>query len=129
MDSTVSSQPLVQFTFVKHEGRITQIATNHPAINHFLELIQLNRASNTWLNYAHDLKLFFRVIRKPPESVTRADCVTFMQHQAQAGWSIVLQSLLGLFAEGHLLDEGCLSHGTLLGKAGIDWPSSSRTST
>ena len=65
MDPTVSPQLTVQFTFVKREGRITEISTNHPALNHFLDLLKLNRAYNTWLNYAHDLKLFFAVIHKP----------------------------------------------------------------
>jgi site-specific recombinase XerD len=111
MDLTVSSQPLVQFTFEKHEGRITEIATDHPGINHFLELIHLNRAYNTWLNYAHDLKCFFRVIGKPPETVSRADCVTFMKHQAQAGCSTAtvnrrLAAVSSLFNELQLLDPG-----------------------
>jgi site-specific recombinase XerD len=109
MDLTVFPEPMVQFTFVKHEGRLSEIATNHPAINHFLELIRLNRAYNTWLNYGHDLKLFFRVIAKPPESVTRADCLTFMKHQAQAGCSAAtinrrLAAVSSLFNELQLLE-------------------------
>ena len=109
MDLTVSPEPLVQFTFVKHEGRVTKIATNHPAINHFLELIHLNRAYNTWLNYGHDLKLFFGVISKPPETVTRSDCLTFMKQQAQAGCSGAtinrrLAAVSSLFNELQLFD-------------------------
>jgi len=109
MDLTVSPQPLVQFTFVRHEGRITEIGTNHPALTHFLELIRLNRAYNTWLNYGHDLKLFFQVIGKPPEGVTRSDCLTFMKQQAQAGCSGAtinrrLAAVSSLFNELQLLD-------------------------
>lgn len=115
MDVTVSPEPRVQFTFVKHEGRITEIETNHPALTHFLKLIRLNRAYNTWLNYAHDLKLFFRLISKPPEAVTRADCLTFMKQQTQAGCSTAtinrrLAAVSSLFNELHLLEPERYPH-------------------
>ncbi len=111
LNLTVSPKLKVQFTFVKHEGRLREIATNHPGINHFLELIRLNRAYNTWLNYGHDLKLFFRVIAKPPETVNRADCLTFMKQQTQAGCSAAtlnrrLAAVSALFNELQLLDPG-----------------------
>ncbi|NTU63080.1 MAG: hypothetical protein HGB05_06680, partial [Chloroflexi bacterium] len=44
----------VQFTIVRAAGKVTDCRTTSPEINHFLDLIKLTRAYNTWLNYAYD---------------------------------------------------------------------------
>jgi site-specific recombinase XerD len=79
-----TSEP-VHFTIVRVGGQVTDCHTTSPEINHFLDLIKFNRAYNTWLNYTYDLKIFFEVIPKPPQAVTRQDCVAFLKHQQQAG--------------------------------------------
>jgi integrase/recombinase XerD len=109
MSSNAIVRPVVCFTFVRQEGQITDISTNAPFINHFLDLVKMSRAYNTWISYAHDLKVFFEVIPKPPETITRVDCVTFMKHQDQAGCSDAtinrrLAAVSSLFNELRLLD-------------------------
>jgi len=75
----------VRFTFTRQAGQVIDCTTTSPAINHFLDVVKLNRARNTWLNYAHDLKVFFEVVRKPPEAVERPDCLTFIDQQQRRG--------------------------------------------
>lgn len=109
MSSNTHIEPAVRFTIVREEGRVTDISTNVPTINHFLDLIKMNRAYNTWVSYAHDLNIFFKAIPKPPESITRADCLAFMKGQAEAGCSDAtinrrLAAVSSLFNELHLLD-------------------------
>jgi integrase/recombinase XerD len=84
MDASSPIDPPVQFTFVYANGKLTSCTTNAPLINHFLAVVQMNRAYHTWVNYAHDLKVFFTSIPKAPETVTRQDCVEFMQQQHAA---------------------------------------------
>lgn len=77
----------IRFTFVRTQGQPSEIYTNSPWVNHFLDLIKLNRARNTWVNYAHDLKQFFGCARKPLGQIDRRDCLAFMKQQRQAGLS------------------------------------------
>lgn len=99
----------VRFTFTWQEGRITDITTNSPPINHFLGFLQLSRAYNTWVNYGQDLKAFFSVVSKPPEEVARADCLVFMKDQTQSGYADAtlnrrLAAVSSLFSELSLFD-------------------------
>jgi len=110
MSSDPSFEPAVQFTFVREGGQVTDISTNDPAVNHFLDLVKMKRSYNTWISYAHDLKTFFTVILKSPEAITRADCLTFMKQQDQAGCSDAtinrrLAAISSLFSELHLVDS------------------------
>ena len=114
MSSSTGIRPAVGFTFVRQEGQITDISTNAPLVNHFLDLVNMSRAHNTWVSYAHDLKVFFEVIAKPPQAVTRADCVAFMKQQDRAGCSDAtinrrLAAVSSLFNELHLLDPAHFS--------------------
>lgn len=111
MSTETSAAPVVRFTFVRENGRIVKITTDSPPIQHFLDLLQVSRARNTWVSYAHDLKTFFEVLPKGPEGITRADCVAFMQQQHEAGCSEAtinrrLAAVSSLFNELHLLDPG-----------------------
>lgn len=109
MGPSASVKPAVRFTIVRCEGHVTDISTSSPLVNHFLDLIKMSRAQNTWVSYAHDLKIFFEVIPKPPRTITRADCVAFMKQQDQVGCSDAtinrrLAAISSLFNELHLLD-------------------------
>lgn len=109
MSSVESTGVCVHFTITRHEGHIADIQTNSPEINHFLDMIKMSRAYNTWVSYAYDLKAFFHAIPKSPQAVTRHDCVTFMQQQEQGGCSDAtinrrLAAVSSLFSELHLLD-------------------------
>ena len=111
MDEKVSEvRSEVRFTFTWQEGRVTDITTDSPSVNHFLDLLQLSRAYNTWVSYGQDLKMFFSVVQKPPEAVTREDCLVFMREQDQSGYSDAtinrrLAAVSLLFNELTLLDS------------------------
>jgi site-specific recombinase XerD len=87
MKATALSESVIRFTITQEKGRVTAVSTNSPGVNHFLDFLQMSRAYNTWVSYAHDLQIFFQVILKPLEAITRADCLTFMQQQDTAGCS------------------------------------------
>lgn len=87
MSADSSIEPAVQIRIVWERGRVVQVTTTSPLVTHFLELMQTSRAYHTWVNYAHDLKVFFQVIPKTPEAITRADCLAFMKQQGQAGYA------------------------------------------
>jgi site-specific recombinase XerD len=104
-----SSSGNVQFTVSRAHGRIVEVQTDSPEINHFLRVIKLSRAYNTWLNYALDLKAFFAVVQQPLASVGRPECLTFIEQQDRQGLSRAtvnrrLAALSSLFNELHLLD-------------------------
>lgn len=108
IDVTYAEAP-VRFTFTWRESRVTDITTNSPPINHFLDLLQLSRAYNTWVSYGQDLKVFFTVVPKPPEEVTRTDCLAFMRNQVQSGCANAtinrrLAAISSLFNELSLLE-------------------------
>jgi len=98
----------IQFALTYKRGKLVDCATSSALINHFLEVIKLSRAYNTWVSYVHDLKAYFEVIPKTPETVTRADCLAFMKQQQEAGLSPAtlnrrLAALSSLFKELQLL--------------------------
>jgi site-specific recombinase XerD len=103
------TEPVIRFTITQEKSRVTAVSTNSSVVNHFLDLIKLSRAYNTWVSYAYDLKLFFEVIPKLPEAITRSDCLVFMQQQAAAGCSAAtinrrLAALSSLFNELQVCD-------------------------
>jgi site-specific recombinase XerD len=107
--------PGVHFTVVRAGGKIVDVQTTSPEINHFLRLLKLSRAHNTWLNYALDLKLFFSVVQLPPQSVGRSECLTFIEQQDREGRADAtinrrLAAVSSLFDELHLLDPQRFPH-------------------
>jgi integrase/recombinase XerD len=86
---------------------VVRVTTNSSLVNHFLDLMQTTRAHNTWVNYAHDLKVFFQVIPKSPEMITRSDCLDFIQQQSQAGYADATINRR-LAAVSSLFNEMCL---------------------
>ena len=87
MNTAVSDERAVRFSIIWKEGKVMDVTSTSPLVNHFLDLVRTTRAHNTWVNYAHDLKLFFREIPKPVEKITRRDCLAFMKQQDQAGFA------------------------------------------
>jgi len=109
MSTNVSIEPVIHFTIVWEKGRVIDVSTNSASVDHFLDLVKMSRAYNTWLNYAYDLKVFFQVIPKSPEAITRADCLAFMKQQDEAGLSDAtinrrLAAVSSLFNELQLLE-------------------------
>jgi len=104
-----SSEAGVQFTITRAGGQIVDVQSTSPEINHFLRLVKLSRAHNTWLNYALDLKLFFCIVRVLPHQVGRPECLLFMEQQDGAGRADAtinrrLAAVSSLFDELQLLD-------------------------
>jgi site-specific recombinase XerD len=105
----------IQITVVRAGGKIVDVQTSSPEITHFLRVLKLSRAHNTWLNYALDLKLFFRIVQVSPEMVGRSECLTFIEHQvresrADATINRRLAAVSSLFDELHLLDPQRFPH-------------------
>ena len=99
----------VQFTVIRAHGQIVDVQTDSPEINHFLRVVQLSRAYNTWLSYALDLKTFFAVVQQPLAAIGRSECLTFMEHQdrdgrARATVNRRLAAVAALFNELQVLD-------------------------
>ena len=87
MSTDISIEPAVCFTITWENSKVVTVTTNSPLVNHFLDLMQVSRTYNTWVNYAHDLKVFFQVIPKSVETIARADCLDFMKQQSQEGYA------------------------------------------
>lgn len=109
MDMVKPDEPKIEFTIQWEAGHMVTVTTNSPAINHFLDYIKLTRTYHTWVNYTHDLKLFFTIVGKQPTAVTRSDCLDFMRQQVQAGYTNAtinrhLAAVSSLFNELHVLD-------------------------
>lgn len=107
--------PDVRFTVVRVGGQIVDVQTTSPEINHFLRLLKLSRAHNTWLSYALDLKLFFSIVQVLPEQVGRPECLTFVEQQDREGRADAtinrrLAAVSALFDELHLLDPERFPH-------------------
>jgi len=104
----VANQPVI--IAIRYEHSITiEVTTNSPLIDHFLQKVKLSQSVHTWLNYAHDLKIFFTIVALPLEHIDRQSCVRFMEHQTRAGFSSLtinrrLAAISSLFTELHLLD-------------------------
>lgn len=87
MSNDSLNSPTVLFSIVREKDQVIDISTTSPFVNHFLDLMKISRAYNTWVSYAQDLKVFFQTIPKLPETITRADCLEFMKRQDEAGCS------------------------------------------
>ncbi|MCD4802545.1 MAG: tyrosine-type recombinase/integrase [Anaerolineales bacterium] len=87
MKSNVSRNQSVDITFRWENGHLVKVITKYPHIDHFLNLIKTTRSYNTWVNYAHDLKVFFTYVPKPPIMISRKDCVEFIMQQDKEGYS------------------------------------------
>jgi integrase/recombinase XerC len=109
MSANGSIESTVLSAIFRERGRVTRVSTNSRSVNHFLDLVKMSRAYNTWVSYSYDLQVFFRVIPKLPEAITRSDCLAFMKQQDEAGCSDAtinrrLATLSSLFNELQLLD-------------------------
>ena len=115
MTAEASGSAAIQFTVIRAGGKIVDVQTSSPEINHFLRLLKLSRAHNTWLNYALDLKLFFSIVQRLPEQVGRPECLTFIEQQDREGRADAtinrrLAAVSPLFDELHLLDSERFPH-------------------
>jgi len=87
MSADISIKPAICVTITWQNSQVVSVTTNSLRVNHFLDLMRTSRAHNTWVNYAHDLKVFFQVIPKSLENITRTDCLQFMKQQSRDGYA------------------------------------------
>jgi site-specific recombinase XerC len=66
------------------QGKLIRLTLGIPQVDSFLEMIRASFSYNTWINYAHDLKIFVNVIGKPVLDVTAADIFYFIQQQQRS---------------------------------------------
>jgi site-specific recombinase XerD len=105
----ITDQP-VQVTIVYEHSTMVKASTNSPLIDHFLQKVKLSQSVHTWINYAHDLRVFFQAAPMSLDQVDRKMCVCFMELQKQAGLSSLtinrrLAAISSLFAELNLIDS------------------------
>ena len=53
----------------------------YPLLDDYLAFVGARAPHNTWLAAAYDLKVFFRVVPKPPTEVATADVLAFIEAQ------------------------------------------------
>ena len=99
----------VEITIEYAHSTMVAVSTNCSFVDHFLRKVKMCQARNTWINYAHDLKIFFAALHQPLEHIDRCSCLRFMEIQDQAGLSSLtinrrLAAVSSLFMELNLLD-------------------------
>lgn len=65
-------------------GQLSRLSLGVTLVDEYLDFLRCRCRPNTWLNYAHDLKVFFNAIDKPVSDVSTADVFRFIQCQQQA---------------------------------------------
>src|SRR5579885_2030543 len=99
----------VHVSIVYEHSRMVEVSTNSPLVDHFLRKVKMSASAHTWINYAHDLKVFFSTLALPLEQITRQSCLAFIEAQDRAGLSSLtinrrLAAVSSLFTELNLLD-------------------------
>lgn len=64
-------------------GQLYRLSLGLDLADKYLEFLHSRCCPNTWINYAHDLKVFFNTIQKSVLAVTTSDVLQFMQFQTQ----------------------------------------------
>lgn len=77
----------IQIHIRYEHGNMVSVSTNSPLIDHFLRKTKMSRSVHTWINYTHDLKVFFSTLCLPLERIDRKVCVQFIEHQDHLGLS------------------------------------------
>jgi site-specific recombinase XerC len=63
------------------DSHLVRLSVGIPLVDDYLEFLHCHARPNTWLNYAHDLKVFFSLVDKPVPAVTTSDVFRFMERQ------------------------------------------------
>lgn len=65
------------------DGRLCHLSIGLDLVDDYLDFLRCRCRLNTWLNYAHDLKIFFNIVDKPVAEVSTADVFCFIRCQSQ----------------------------------------------
>lgn len=64
-------------------GQLFRLSIGLDLIDDYLDFLRCRCRPNTWLNYAHDLKIFFNTVDKPVDEVSMDDVFRFIRCQSQ----------------------------------------------
>jgi integrase/recombinase XerD len=70
-----------QVTRAYRDGQLVKLSLGLDLVDDYLDFLRCRCRPNTWINYAHDLKVFFTAVNKPVNAITTADVFHFMQLQ------------------------------------------------
>jgi integrase/recombinase XerD len=62
-------------------GQLIRLWLGMELVDEYLGFLKCRCRPNTWLNYAHDLKVFFNIVDKPVTNITPQDIFDFIQEQ------------------------------------------------
>jgi site-specific recombinase XerD len=65
------------------DGQLCRLSIRLDLVDDYLDFVRCRCRPNTWLNYAHDLKIFFNIVDKPAIEVSTADVFRFIRCQSQ----------------------------------------------
>ena len=65
-----------------HDGRLCRLSIGLDLVDDYLDLLRCRCRLNTWLNYAHDLKIFFNTVDKPVAEVSTSEVFRFIRCQS-----------------------------------------------
>jgi integrase/recombinase XerD len=65
------------------DGQLCRLSIGLDLLDDYLDFLRCRCRPNTWLNYAHDLKIFFNLVDKPVTEVSTADVFHFIRCQSQ----------------------------------------------
>jgi site-specific recombinase XerD len=63
------------------QGQLCRLWLGLELVDEYLDFLRCRCRPNTWISYAHDLKVFFSIVDKPVSEVTTADVFRFMELQ------------------------------------------------
>ena len=66
-----------------HDGQLCRLSIGLHPVDDYLDFLRCRCRPNTWLNYAHDLKIFFNTVDKPVTEVSTADVFRFIRCQSR----------------------------------------------
>jgi len=64
------------------DGQLCRLSIGLDPVDDYLDFLRCRCRPNTWLNYAHDLKIFFNTVDKPLTEVSTADVFRFIRCQS-----------------------------------------------
>ena len=62
-------------------GQLYRLWLGVELVDEYLDFLKCRCRPNTWLNYAHDLKVFFNIVDRPVTNITPQDIFHFIQEQ------------------------------------------------
>jgi hypothetical protein len=65
------------------DGQLCRLSIGLDLVDDYPDFLRCRCRPNTWVNYAHDLKIFFNTVGKPVAEVSTADVFCFIRCQSQ----------------------------------------------